>query len=140
MDLKEMCDVAMDYVNQEGLGARVSPAAVDMFREPWPSGHDAVFFSNIFHDWDFETCAQLAAKAYATLPVGGRILLHEMLLDDTHDGPATAVAFSMYMLLATKGQQFTAVELANLLTGAGFADVKITPTHGFYAVLSARKG
>jgi hypothetical protein len=110
-----------------------------MFREAWPSGYDAIFLSNIVHDWDFETCAVLAAKAHAALSPGGRILLHEMLLDDTHDGPPTAVAFSMYMLLGTKGQQFTAAELSKLLTDAGFRSVEITPTHGYYAVVSAKK-
>ena len=27
-----------------------------MFREPWPKGYGALFFSNVYHDWDFETC------------------------------------------------------------------------------------
>jgi cyclopropane fatty-acyl-phospholipid synthase-like methyltransferase len=139
MDLKEMCDVALDYVRKAGVADQVDACAVDMFRQAWPSGYDAIFLSNIFHDWDFETCAELAAKAYAALSSGGRILLHEMLLDDTHDGPATAVAFSMYMLLGTKGQQFTATELTGLLTDVGFGSVEITPTHGYYAVVSARK-
>jgi hypothetical protein len=139
MDLKEMCDVALDYVRKAGVADRVDACAIDMFRQAWPRGCDAIFLSNILHDWDFETCAVLAAKAYATLPSGGRILVHEMLLEDTHDGPATAVAFSMYMLLGTKGQQFTATELSKLLTDAGFVSVEITPTHGYYAVVSAKK-
>ena len=41
--------------------------AVDLFREPWPKGHDALFFSNVFHDWDFETCDWLAAQAFDAL-------------------------------------------------------------------------
>jgi O-methyltransferase domain/Dimerisation domain len=139
MDLSEMCEVALNYVRKAGVAHRIDARAVDMFREAWPGGYDAIFLSNILHDWDFETCAALAGKAYAALPSGGRILLHEMLLDDTHDGPATAVAFSMYMLLGTKGQQFTAAELSKLLTDAGFEGVDITPTHGYYAVVSASK-
>jgi hypothetical protein len=134
-----MCEVALGYVRKAGVAHRIDALAVDMFREAWPSGYDAIFLSNIFHDWDFETCAALAAKAYAALSSGGRILLHEMLLDDTHDGPATAVAFSMYMLLGTKGQQFTAAELSKLLADTGFGSVEITPTHGYYAVVSGRK-
>ncbi len=139
MDLKGMCDVAMDYVRVAGVQQRVDARAVDMFRQPWPSGYDAIFFSNIFHDWDFETCGTLARKAYDCLEPGGRVLVHEMLLDDTHDGPPTAVAFSMYMLLGTKGQQFTAAEIGKLLGDAGFGDVRVTPAHGDFAVVSARK-
>jgi acetylserotonin N-methyltransferase len=139
MDLKEMCDVALAYVLRAGLSDQVQARSVDMFREAWPTDHDAIFFSNIWHDWDFETCASLAAKAYAALPSGGLILVHEMLLDDTHDGPATAVAFSMYMLLGTKGQQFTLAELSRLLLKAGFVSIDIIPAHGHYAIVSARK-
>jgi acetylserotonin N-methyltransferase len=139
MDLQPMCDVAMGYASAAGVADRIDGRAVDMFRQQWPRGYDAMFFSNIFHDWDFETCAMLASKAYEALPSGGQILLHEMLLDDTHDGPPTAAAFSFYMLLSTKGQQFTASELAKLLTDAGFAGVRVTPSHGYYSVVAARK-
>ena len=66
-----------------------------------------LFFSNIWHDWNVRTCAWLAERAYEVLPSGGRIMLHEMLLDDDGAGPATTAAFSMLMLLATQGQQFT---------------------------------
>ena len=66
---------------------QVDTLAVNMFREPWPKGYDAVFFSNIWHDWNFRTCAWLAARAYQALPPGGRIMLHEALLDDDGNGP-----------------------------------------------------
>ena len=99
-----------------------------MFREPWPKGYDAVFFSNIWHDWNFRTCAWLAARAYEALPRGGRIMLHEALLDDDGSGPPTTAAFSMLMLLATQGQQFTFAELKALLENAGFEDIETRQT------------
>jgi acetylserotonin N-methyltransferase len=139
MDLQGMCDVAMGYIHEAGVSDRVDARPVDMFRQEWPRGHDTILFSNIFHDWDFRACAKLAKKAYEALPAGGRILLHEMLLDDTHDGPPTAAAFSVYMLLATKGQQFTAAELSELLTSVGFVGIEVIPMHGYFAVIAAEK-
>src|SRR5277367_2533210 len=44
----------------------------------------------------------------ALLPVLASAGLLVQLLDDSRDGPPTATAFSLYMLLGTKGQQFTA--------------------------------
>ncbi len=44
---------------------------------------------------------------WQALPPGGRIYLHEMLLDDTGDGPRTTAAFSALMLANTRGRQFT---------------------------------
>jgi len=139
MDLAGMCDVAFDYVGRAGLSQRIDTCALDMFRQKWPTGHDAVFLSNILHDWDFETASMLVRNAFESLPAGGQILVHEMLLDDSHDGPARSAAFQFFMLLGTKGQQFTATELASLFLKAGFKDPKVTPAHGFYAVVSARK-
>ncbi len=140
MDLQGMCDAAMQtYVHGNVAANRIDARAVDMFRQDWPSGYDAIFLSNILHDWDFATCHMLAKKAFAALPAGGHVLIHEMLLDDTHDGPSLSVGFSVLMLLGTKGQQFTGPELTGLLTSTGFVNVQITPCHGSYAVVSARK-
>ncbi|MBI2993205.1 MAG: hypothetical protein HYY48_03400 [Gammaproteobacteria bacterium] len=118
---------------------RVDTCAVDMFRQEWPPGYDAVFFSNIFHDWSFETCAELARRAFANLPAGGRIFLHEMLVNGSGDGPLTAAAFSVLMLLGTEGRQFTLNELAELLEKTGFRDVSATATYGYYSLVIGRK-
>jgi predicted O-methyltransferase YrrM len=139
MDLAPVCRLANEYIRAAQLSDRVGTLPVDMFREAWPQGYDAVFFSNIFHDWSPKVCADLAAKSYRILPEGGHIRLHEMLLDGTGAHPRTTAAFSVLMLAGTKGQQFTFAELAQILTGAGFVDVAATPTYGYYSLVSARK-
>jgi hypothetical protein len=139
MELPAMCEVARTYIDAGGVADRVDLSAVDMFRQPWPRGYDALFFSNIWHDWNVRTCQWLAARAFEALPSGGRILLHEMLLDDDGAGPLTAAAFSMMMLLATQGQQFTLRELTDILEGAGFTAVDVLSTHPYYSLVSAFK-
>ena len=139
MELPAMCQVAREYIAAANVGDRVDTLAIDMFRQSWPSGYDALFFSNIWHDWNLRTCEWLAAQAFASLPSGGRILLHEMLLNDDGAGPLTAASFSLLMLLATQGQQFTAGELKSILVGAGFVGVRTTATHPYYAIVDGRK-
>lgn len=139
MDLPTMCAEAQNYVADGGVSDRVDTVAVDMFRQPWPTGYDALFFSNIFHDWDFDTCARLAKNAYDVLPAGGRIYLHEMLLDDSGVGPITATAFSLLMLLGTEGQQFTFEQLRRLLENAGFTAVEATATYAYFSLVCGYK-
>jgi acetylserotonin N-methyltransferase len=139
MDLEAMCRVAEEYVAAAGLNDRIDTRTVDMFRQDWPSGYDAMFFSNIFHDWSAETCAGLAAKAFAALVPGGRICLHEMLLDDSGAAPRAAAAFSVLMLLGTRGRQYTYAQLETLLEAAGFVDVDVIPTYGYYSVVRGFK-
>lgn len=139
MDLKGMASVAMSYVRAAGVEDRIDTVVIDMLREEWPKGHDAILLSSIFHDWDFDTCALIAGKAFRALPSGGRVHVHEMLLEDSHDGPPAVAAFSMYMLLGTKGQQFTAEEIRQILSGAGFQRIRIDPAHGYYFVVTGER-
>jgi hypothetical protein len=139
MELGTMCEVALEYIRDGGVEDRVGTVTVDMFREPWPEGFDAMFFSNVFHDWNFDTCAWLAKQAYDALPSGGRICLHEMLLDDDGDGPLIAASFSVLML-GTQGQQFTFGELKELLEGAGFVGVGVRRTSVYYSLVTGFKG
>lgn len=139
MDLDTMCEVASGYIEQGEVVDRVDTLARDMFRQPWPEGYDAVFFSNVWHDWNFRTCGWLAKRAFDILPAGGRILLHEMLLDDAGTGPATAAGFSLLMLLGTQGQQFTFDELKTILEGAGFTDIEARRTAGHHSITTGYK-
>jgi hypothetical protein len=139
MDLPAMCQVAQGYIDAAGAADSVDTVDVDMFRGEWPRGYDAVFFSNVFHDWSFSTCAQLAAKAFNILPSGGRIYLHEMLLDDDGAGPLAATAFSLVMLLGTQGQQFTFARLRDLLQGAGFGDIRVDANFAYHSLVCGIK-
>jgi hypothetical protein len=139
MDLPAVCALTPDYVKERGLADRIDMHAADMFRDPWPPGYDAVFFSNIFHDWRPATCLGLARRAFAALPSGGTINLHEMLLSDDGSGPRTAAAFSVLMALGTQGQQFTFGELETLLTAAGFADIECHSTSPLYSLVRGRR-
>lgn len=138
MDLPAMCDVAQEYIQAGSVEGRVDTLAIDMFREPWPEGYDGVFFANVWHDWNLETCAWIAKQTHDILPSGGHAFLHEMLLDDDGDGPLTTVSFSM-MMLGTEGQQFTLPELKGLLEDAGFASIEARDTYGYYSLIRARK-
>jgi acetylserotonin N-methyltransferase len=138
LELPAMCEAANGYIQAGGVADRVDTCALDMFRQPWPRGYDALFFSNIWHDWNVRTCQWLAARAFEALPSDGRILLHEMLLDD-EAGVVTAASFSLLMLLATQGQQFTFGELSTILEGAGFTRIDQIATHRYYSVVIGHK-
>ena len=135
MDLPAMCIVAREYIEAAGVTDRVDVRGVDMFRQEWPGGHDAVLLSNVLHDWPPETCVELLTRAYAALPQGGRVYVHEMLLDDSGTTPRAATAFSLLMLLDTRGQQFTARHLSALLKRAGFVDIGCRDTYGYFSVI-----
>jgi acetylserotonin N-methyltransferase len=140
LDLAAMAEEAGRYVERAGLGARVSTAAVNMFEEDWPTGHDGHFFANVFHDWSDETNRLLARKSFAALPSGGRIFLNEILMDDDGAGPWYAASFSLLMLVGTLGKQYSLPEFREILESAGFTQVQAVRTGGgYYSLVSAVK-
>lgn len=140
MEIPAICTEADGYIARAGVGAQVRSQALNMFTQDWPTGYAAHLLSNIFHDWSDETCGLLARKSFAALAPGGRILLHEMLMDDDGCGPLTTACFSVLMLLGTRGRQYTLAELRQILEAAGFVDVSAQTTGGgYYSLVSARK-
>lgn len=140
MEIEAVCVAAEPYLQAASLGDRVRTEPLNMFTQNWPRGFDAHFLSNIFHDWSDATCRRLAKKSFDALPHGGRILLHEMLMDDDGCGPFPAAAFSVLMLLGTRGRQYSLPELRAFLEEAGFTGVDALRTGGgYYSLVSARK-
>ena len=140
LDLEAMATEAGNYVERAGMGERVGTAACNMFTEDWPTGADAHFFANVFHDWSVETNQLLAGKSFEALPSGGRIFLSEILMDDDLAGPWQAASFSLLMLIGTLGKQYSLPEFRAILESAGFADVQAVRTGGgYYSLVSATK-
>lgn len=139
MDLPPVCEIAQTHIETYGLQDQVTTLSRDMFLEPWPDAPDSILFGNIFHDWDPESCQVLAQRAFETLKPGGKILLHEMPLAETRDGPLTVACLSAILLMYERGKQYTLKELEEILTSAGFVDFEYKPTHVYYHLISATK-
>ncbi|MEO6389116.1 MAG: methyltransferase [Croceibacterium sp.] len=139
-DLAAMAEEAGHYAARAGVSDRVGTAAVNMFTEAWPTGHDAHFFANVFHDWSDETNRLLAKKSFDALPGGGRIFLNEILMDDDGAGPWQAASFSLLMLIGTLGKQYSLPEFRDILESAGFTQVQAQRSgSGYYSLVSAVK-
>ena len=79
-------------------------------------------------------------RVSAALPSGGRIYLHESLLNETRDGPPLMTLYSMNMARVTDyGKQYSASELAEILLEAGFTNFRITPTYSIFSLISATR-
>ena len=140
MEITAVCAEAERFIAASGVGPRVRTQAVNMFTQAWPSGHETHFLSNILHDWSDATCRLLVKKSFDALPSGGHIVLHEMLMDDDGCGPLAAAAFSLLMLIGTRGRQYSLPELRGFLEPAGFTGVEAFSTGGgYYSMVVARK-
>lgn len=120
--------IARRAIAAAGLDARIAVAGADMFTEAWPEGHDLHLFSNVLHDWDEPDCRRLLAKSAAALPAGGRIIIHDMLLDDDKSGPLWAAEYSVLLSTITQGRLYSAAEIAGWLADLDFGVIFRGPT------------
>lgn len=137
-DRGPVCEVAKQFIARYGLDSRIGTQTGDMWNDLFPSA-DLHFYSNIYHDWTPEKCRFLTAKSAESLDSGGRLIVHEVLYNDEKTGPFAAAAFSMGMMGWTEGEQYSGRELSDMLRGAGFRDVQVKPTFGYYSMVTGLK-
>jgi len=138
-DLAPVCGVAEEFIAQHGLQDRISTHVGDMWADIFPPA-DLHFYSQIYHDWPPDRCRLLARKSFEALEPGGRLILHEILYDDRKTGPFATAAMNINMLLWYEaGRQYSGQELSAMLEEAGFSGIEVTPTFGYYSVVTGRK-
>jgi hypothetical protein len=137
-DIPAVCEVAAEYANEYRLNDRIVTHRGDMWTDPFPAA-DVHFYSQIYHDWSPEKCRELTAKSFASLPPGGRIIVHEMLFNPAKTGPLGVAAKNMIMVALTQGQQFSANELREMLREAGFRSIQVKPTFGYWSIATGVK-
>ena len=123
-DLPSSRAIATKNIEDAGLLERISFSGGNVNEEELPRGFDVVWLSHILHGENPEKAELVLKKAVSALNPGGRILVHEFVLDDTKDGPLFPALFSLNMLVATPdGRSYTQGELMDMMAGAGLFDL-----------------
>lgn len=133
-----VCTLAEDYIQCYQMENRITTWSGDMWKDPFPQS-DVHFYSDIFHDWPPEKACFLSKKSFDNLPAGGKIILHEMLLNPQEADAQNAAAYNLNMLLWTQGQQFSRDELQSTLEEAGFVKIQAQKTFGDWSIIFGEK-
>jgi predicted O-methyltransferase YrrM len=138
-DRPEVLKVAREMIEAYGVAGRVDLVPGDMFADPVPAGADAILLSNILHDWDVPECRVLLRRCADALPAGGRVLIHDVFLDDDLGGPLPVALYSTALFTLTEGRAYSAGEYRGWLREAGFTPLDRVPTLVHCGVLEGRK-
>ena len=89
-------------------------------------GHfDAIWLSHILHGEGPDDCRLMIQKAVGALAPGGRIIIHDFILNNHMDGPLFPALFSLNMLLGTEsGQSYSEDQIIDMLADAGVMDTR----------------
>ena len=118
-DRPEVLKVAREMAEAYGVADRLDLVPGDMFADPVPAGADAILLSNILHDWDVPECRALLGRCADALPAGGRLLIHDVFLDDDLGGPLPVALYSAALFTLTEGRAYSAGEYRGWLREAG---------------------
>src|SRR5205085_7154525 len=106
-DRPEVLKVARESAKRFGVLDRSEFAAGDMFADPVPPACDVMLLSNVLHDWDVPECRRLLGRLAAALPGGGRVLVHDVFLNDRLDGPLPVALYSAALFSITEGRAYS---------------------------------
>lgn len=137
-DRPEVLKVAEEFAVQFGVADRLECRPGDMFRDALPTA-DAMLLSNILHDWDVPECQQLVTKCAASLAPGGRLLIHDVYLNDALDGPLPIALYSAALFSLTEGRAYSGAEYRQWVSTAGLIPSEIVPTLIHCGVLTGTK-
>ncbi len=137
-DRPEVLKVAAEFAAEYGVAERIELAPGDMFVDAVPAA-DAILLSNVLHDWDVDACRALIARCAARLPRGGRLLIHDVYLNDALDGPLAIALYSAALFTVTEGRAYSAAEYRGWLEEAGLTPHAVIPTLIHCGILPAMK-
>jgi predicted O-methyltransferase YrrM len=138
-DGPEVLKVAREMADAYGVADRLACVPGDMFADPLPAGNNAVLLSNVLHDWDVPQNRDLVRRCADALAPGGRLLIHDVFLNDAQDGPLPVALYSAALFSVCEGRAYSAAEYREWLTEAGLTPGEVVPTLIHCGVLTGTK-
>jgi predicted O-methyltransferase YrrM len=139
LDRPAVLKVAAEFAAEYGVADRLECRPGDMFAGELPRGSEAILLSNILHDWDVPECRRIVGRCAAALAPGGRLLIHDVFLNDALDGPLPVALYSAGLFSFTEGRAYSAGEYRQWLREADLAPGEIIPTLIHCGVLAGTK-
>ena len=103
-DRPDVIPIARRHLEQAGLAGRVDFVAGSFYEDDaLPTGADLAWISAIVHQNFRSQNRELFAKVHAALPSGGRVLIRDIVMDESRTNPLTGAMFAVNMLVNTPG-------------------------------------
>jgi SAM-dependent methyltransferase len=127
-DLPTTRPFAEKTIERFGLTGRVAFEDCNYLTDSIDETFDAVWLSHILHGEGPEACRMIIRKAVSSVKPGGRIIIHDFILNNTMDGPLFPALFSLNMLVGTKhGRSYSEEQIREMLSSAGVTEIERIP-------------
>lgn len=124
VDLPETLAVAKDILSADPLSERIRFVPWDLYQDPPPEGvppFDLAFISQVVHGESPTSNQGMLERLFPQIAPGGRLVIHENIVDEGRTSPKAAALFAVNMLAMTEGgRTYTEAEIAAWGEAAGF--------------------
>ena len=121
LDFPETMETAKRYVAEAGMSDRVRHVGGNAITTEWPGGQDVVLMSYLWSAVGASDIQVLARKAFAASAPGGRVLIHDFMVDDAHETPKFAAWYLLASMVDNPGAEcLTPAFVEGALRDAGF--------------------
>ena len=133
--------MARQRLKANGFLNRVKLAAGNFLKDSLPQGADLAWASAIIHERPRSENRLLFRKIFTSLAPGGRLLVRDVVMDDSRTQPVAGALFAVNMLVRTpQGGTFTFRELREDLRATGFSGVRLIHRDpGMHSIVEAKK-
>lgn len=139
IDFPNVADLGRQYVAEAGLDDRVNYVAGDLLDTEWPDGQDIVLMSYIFSSVPGERIAGLVDHAASVLKPGGRLIVHDFMVEPDRSGPKLAALWQFQHTAFNPHARSVSTDwAAETISEAGFSKTEVKPMiPGMTSVISA---
>lgn len=121
LDFPNVIDVGKEFVAETAVADRIEFVPGNALKTPLPEGQDAVLMSYLFSGVAAEDVPSLIERAFGALNPGGKMLIHDFMVEDDRQGPPLAALWALQHLVFTpKAASLTPSWVGRRLRNAGF--------------------
>ncbi|MCR9219599.1 MAG: acetylserotonin O-methyltransferase [Alphaproteobacteria bacterium] len=121
IDFPNVAEIGWRFISEAGLVDRVRYIPGNAVEAEWPGRQDAILMSYLMSGVPGPAVAQLLDKAFAALKPGGRLMVHDFMVDENRRGPALAALWQLqHMAFTPDAHSLSVGWLTEAAKAAGF--------------------
>lgn len=101
IDFPNVAEIGWRFISEAGLVDRVRYIPGNAVEAEWPGEMDAILMSYLISGVPGEAVTKLLDKAYQSLKPGGRVMIHDFMVEEHRRGPALAALWQLQHMAFT---------------------------------------
>ncbi|MAZ03747.1 MAG: methyltransferase [Sneathiella sp.] len=125
IDFPNVSEIGWRFITDADMTNRVRYIPSNALTVEWPTGQDAILMSYLFSGIPGGEVPRLVKYAYDCLAPGGRIMVHDFMVEDDRTGPVMAALWQLqHMAFTPEARSVTAGWLKAEMKKVGFVDIQ----------------